>query len=295
MARRLQQLADASHKVVLPTDAGHTGRWADELPFELESGADVVLDLSRMDFVEPFFNARLAASLDRLAGTARRVRVVPPANPHVVNYMARMGIAAGLPRNCELNLPQVAARDRRDVLIPVTRLHDVDEVEPVAESFADLLEAQFGVMRADIGSALVLSLSELCDNAMTHGWSSYGAYVAAQRYQGTRAVLAIGDQGIGIPAHIRRTHRTLRDDGPALARATERGVSGTPDPDRGEGYRAIFATLCKLALPHASLRIWSGAGRLNLSLVRGEVALRSARTVPQTTPGAWVSIELSTT
>lgn len=285
----------AGDVVALPRDAGHGGRWADELPFIADCCDELVLDLTRLDFAEPLFNVRLAACLDRQAGAGRRVCVLPPSNQHVANYMSRMAVDAGLPAGCDFRLPRVIARDRRDVLIPVTRLTTVEEVEPLGERFADLLAGrQLSRTARGVADALVLSLSELCDNAATHGHSAFGAYVAAQRYKGSRTVLAIGDQGVGIPAHLRRTRRNLLDDGPALAWATERGVSGTADPDRGEGYGAILATLGNIAPPRAALHIWSARGRLSLALSHGIVSQRAGRTVAETTPGAWVVVEIST-
>lgn len=292
--RRTDEQATVGQHITVQSGAGRRGQWAEQLPFDVGRREPLTLDLQSLDFAEPLFNVRLTASLHRQAASGRDVRVLAPSDPQVVNYMARMGIGTGLPACCNFVLPSVVPHDRRDVLIPVTHLERVEEVEPLAERFADLLAAQLGQDASGVADTLVLSLAELCDNAATHGQSPYGTYVAAQRYQATRTVLAIGDQGIGIPSHLRRKRRSLLDDGPALALATERGVSGTLDPDRGEGYGAILATLRRLRLPQATLRIWSGGGRLNLVLVHGEVSHRAAQTVPEETPGAWVVIDLST-
>lgn len=93
-----------------------------------------------------------------------------------------------------------------------------------------------------------MAVSELCGNALQHGRAllphehDLGAYMAADRVEGdTRQFrLAIADLGIGIPEHIRSRHPEWHDDTAAITRALDRGVTGTDDPYRGNGFAEVL-------------------------------------------------------
>jgi hypothetical protein len=253
-----------------------------------------VLDLSALDFAGPHLVTRVAAWLDLQARFDRAVTVVPPRDQRVANYLSRVGLADNLPDACDFPLCSVRARDRRDALLELTRVRSPDEIDDMALRLGRLLGAHFAGPFASIVRAMVLSLQELCDNATTHGESDLGAYVAAQRYQSSRCILAIGDLGVGIPEHIRRTHRGLDRDGAAIAHATRPGATGTHDDDRGDGYRAMLATVRRGRVPATDLAIWSGTGRHRVQL-RG-AGTGETRTLDDApvTAGTWIALEMRT-
>jgi hypothetical protein len=142
-----------------------------------------------------------------------------------------------------------------------------------------------------------MAIGELCDNAVSHGRSEHGVYVAAQRYQSTRCVLAIGDLGMGIPEHLRRQHPQLIDDGDAIAEATKQGVTGVAGAEaqhRGNGYYHLVDEMQTTQIPIGLLRIWSGSGRFSLAMADGRQTMRRGRSTDEPTRGTWVRLELAT-
>jgi hypothetical protein len=278
--------------VRLSADAGRSGRWVEDLAVASGRSTPLTLDLRDVSFTEPLFVLRLIAALDVQTASGRSVVVVPPADRGVANYMARIGVRRAVPVGCRFDLPNVLARDRSDVLVELRRIASVDQVDPLAEEFSALVRAQLKGPLQEAAHALVLALSELCENATTHGRNEHGAYVCAQRYQSRRCVLAIGDLGIGMPKHVRRTHPNILADGPAIAAAVQPGVSGTIEPDRGDGYAALIKVLLRACIPFARLRVWSGAGRLQLVFRPARRPEQSMRTVDSPILGTWVEIDI---
>ncbi len=87
-----------------------------------------------------------------------------------------------------------------------------------------------------------MAIGELCDNALQHGHNDLGGCIATDRVTEPRREfrLAIADLGIGIPEHIRSRHPEWQDDTAAIASALDRGVTGTDDPYRGNGFAEVF-------------------------------------------------------
>lgn len=83
---------------------------------------------------------------------------------------------------------------------------------------------------------------ELGLNVVEHAGSPAGGFVAAQLYRrgqpDERAIVAVGDVGIGIRESLRELHGPL-SDAEAIDRAIQRDVSGLPDPGRGQGLASV--------------------------------------------------------
>jgi hypothetical protein len=158
---------------------------------------------------------------------------------------------------------------------------------------AGLLSAQFTGELGRLGEAFTRTLSEMCDNATTHGRSDAGvAYVTAQRYQQRRCVLAIGDLGIGIPERMRQAFPQLTNDEEALREATKEGVTSTGEAHRGIGYQWVIDGMKETQVPAGELRIWSGHGRFRVDVRDGTQQRRDAWAVEGRTVGTWVRLEL---
>lgn len=278
-------------RVVLPPEAGRGEGWADELPFH-SIGGPLVIDASALTLVEPLFVARLGACIDFNAGNGHTVEVLPPCQRDVANHLSRMGLLEGLPADCTFPLKPVGALDQQDVLVPLTRIGAKREVDSLAERLSGLLRGQLG-SDAEATEPLVTGLGELAGNAAEHGRSSFGAYVAAQSYEPTRCVLSVGDLGVGVRRHLESVVGASASDEDALAQALRPGVSGAGGRGRGTGLPDLIDTLRGAELPEASLRIWSGRGRLSVSLRHGRVASRCERPCRPATPGTWVVLSLS--
>jgi hypothetical protein len=275
--------------------SGESRRWGETLPLRPAPAAPLRLDLSPLKFVDPFFLVRLRAFIDWHTGRGHSLEVVPPTSSDVRNYLARMRLTDDLPPRCYCDMGQVRARELGDILIPLTRLPDAVEAGYLDEKVAGLLFAHFPGQLARLSDAFAMAIGELTDNATTHGSSDHGTYVAAQRYATTRCVLAVADLGVGIPDHIRRAYPQLTDDGEAIAEATKEYVTAAEPVaerhHRGHGYQHLIDEMKVTNVPHGSLRIWSGCGRFNLTVIAGHQQQRRGW-ASEATAGASVRVEL---
>jgi hypothetical protein len=225
--------------------------------------------------------------------SGHEVCVVSPRQRSVCNYLARMQLADDLPSSCTWDLQTIGHGKRSEVLIPIRRLRSQVESDRLDDELGELYSAHFRGPIARVAAAFTMTVSEMTDNATTHGWSNVGvSYVAAQRYRADRCVLVVGDLGIGIPEHIRRVHPELSDDGDAIREATKEGVTGTGDSQRGIGYQQVIDSLKETQVPSGELRIWSGKGRFRIKTRDGLIERRRAWTVEEETAGTWVRLEL---
>ena len=139
-----------------------------------------------------------------------------------------------------------------------------------------------------------MAIGELCDNALQHGRNDLGAYIAADRVLEPRREfrLVIADLGIGIPEHIRARHPEWQDDSAAISRVLERGVTGTGDPERGNGFPETIEYALEQQLIHArsavEMDIRAASGRVGVQLVQGQLNVRDGlATSPRR--GTWIS------
>jgi hypothetical protein len=281
----------------VPPDGGASSKWGEWLPLRpAKSNTHLLrLDLSNLQFVDPLFLVRLRAFLDWHSGRGHEIIVEPPRSAHVRNYLSRMGVGDDLPAGCSFDVGRVAAQPHPDVLISLTRLRHRHDAVSLDEDVADLLDGQFSGSLARCVDAFTMTVGEMCDNALSHGKSEHGVYVAAQRYKSTRCVLAIGD--LGIPTHLRRQHPDLADDGDAIAEATKQevtGVAGEEAHHRGNGYYHVVDEMQATKIPRGLLRVWSGLGRFSLAMTEGRQTMRRGwSTDEDVTCGTWVRLELA--
>jgi hypothetical protein len=103
--------------------------------------------------------------------------------------------------------------------------------------------------------------------------------------------------GIGIPEHIRHRHPDWHDDTAAITRALTRGVTGTLDPQRGNGFAEVFdEAIDRLLVRHRSavkVDIRSGAGRVVVDLVDGRKDADRG-TVGRPRRGTWITYTVTT-
>lgn len=281
--------------VNVPPSAGDSDRWGEWVILRHPPQETVVLNLSHLRFADPLFVLRLRGFVDWHCSNGHAVRIVRPDRSAVRNYLARMGVAEDLPNGCSCDLGRVRATDRSDVLIPIRRLATIRDSDALDDELAALYSAQFTGALGALADAFTRTVSEMCDNATTHGRSDAGpAYVAAQRYAERRCVLAIGDLGVGIPEHLRQAFPSLTSDEDAIREATKEGVTATGNPHRGIGYQYVIDGLKESGLPLGELRIWSGQGRFRVEARLGTQVRRRAWSVDDRTQGTWVRLELST-
>ncbi len=144
-----------------------------------------------------------------------------------------------------------------------------------------------------------MAIGELCDNALQHGRNELGAYIAADRITQPQHELrlAIADLGIGIPEHIRSQHPEWQDDTAAIARAIERGVSGTGDRNRGNGFSEVFDEALETDLVRAQsaaqIDIRSSKGQVAVTIVDGRKQAEG-KEVREPRRGTWITYTITT-
>lgn len=267
--------------------------WKALLPLRRDwSVTVVVVDLSPLSFVVPTFLLRLRAFIDFNLECDRQVRVIAPRDKHVANYLARMQIAADLPTEVFPDLPSVRANERRDVLVPITRLRSDREVESMGAQLYDLFQGHSEDDVAVFADALQEGFTELCGNGVEHGANDLGCYLAAQSYRGhnPRTVLSIGDLGVGIPEHMRQIYGDASDRR-MLRKALETGTSGTGDEHRGNGIPSVLEEMQTARIRHALLEIHSGRGLLKHRLGRNSFSKTTTESTANRR-GTWICLEL---
>jgi len=243
--------------------AGADG-WGDDVPLG-ETAEALHLDLSDLvpDQVNPLFLTRLAACRHQCS-------------------------RHGMPLRCTAEAP---ALGRGESLIPVMHVTDAEMIDRVVQDLSTDFESPDTKVTAAIVNPLLIAISELGENATTHGASENGAWVAARHERGWCSV-TVGDLGMGIPRHISKRVPELDDDGVAIKRAVEQGASGA-GKQRGVGYGGLIKDLTCPEIDHARLRVWSGAGRFTVAFQAGEAVHSQVEAVPVATAGTWVSVDLS--
>jgi hypothetical protein len=112
---------------------------------------------------------------------------------------------------------------------------------------------------------------------------------------GSRAA-ADGGYRTNLPLD-RDIEQPWQDDSAAIARAIERGVSGTGDPHRGNGFSEVFREALQTDLVRArsaaEIDIRSGRGRVGVRIVGGtKTAERGTVGAPRR--GTWIAYTITT-
>ena len=278
----------------LGANSGTSDGFRGDFRLEQELEPPIVIDAGELGPCHPMFLLRLRLYVDWHLALGHEVSVIAPADRNVAEHLADMRVAEGLPHGVVGELPERG--ENADSVLSVSRLSSFHDVEDAAASATEVLGVQVPAL-AEWGDAAHMAISELCDNALQHGRSDFGAYVAADCVLDPepRFRLVIADLGIGIPEHIRAQHPEWHDDSAAISRVLERGVTGTGDPHRGNGYaevldQALGAQL-RRAMSSLALDIRSAKGRVRVRLVDEAVRVE-APTVPAPRRGTWITYEV---
>ena len=258
-------------RIQLNASSGGGDGYRGDLPLERDLEQPIMVDASALGPCHPMFAVRLRLFLDWHLSAGHEVRLLSPSDPRVAQQLADLGVGDRLPAQVA-RLPPAAAASL--ALLPVHRLRTPNDVEDISGAATDVLGEQAPEL-AVWGDPVYMAVSELCGNALQHGRDELGAYVAADRVDddARQFRLAIADLGIGIPEHIRARHPEWQDDTAAITRALERGVSGTGDPQRGNGFAEVLDDavdkLLVRTLSSVDVDIRSAKGRVAVKLVDG--------------------------
>ncbi len=261
-----------------------------------ETGCDTLLiDARKVGFVCPLDLAGVLAVAHWASAAAIPVTLQLPLEPDATSYFQRMDVLRRMPPRTRIvgRIPPEKRVDLRHRLLEASPLTDTN-VDDVAEKVGKLVTAYYP---DTAGPVVARACNELLDNAVEHGASREGAFIAAQTYTGTttehpRLELAVCDNGIGVLRHLRQnpTHQHLRADVHALEEALRNGVTGTADK-RGNG----LGDLIDGGRKHGKIlfHVRSGAGEITVTATSHSWRV-ARRTRPDQTRGtwAWLSHEL---
>lgn len=251
------------------------------------------IDLRALRWITPFEVAGLAALFARLASQGCTPEVLLPNDPVVKSYLVDMAVHLVLPGDWgDGGGSRVEAP-----WLPLTRIDR-------SEDWDDLLYSLWPAAAGLLGDARITShtmemMSELIDNAATHGHSSAGAFVCAQRYTGVTSSLApgiwigIADSGVGIPSHLRQNpkYEAIEDDRELIRLARQPWVTGTKER-RGWGLVEAFQDAAQAGPSRVVIR--SGRGQGEFRLRDGKRVSARYRSMSPSVPGTWVHVLVET-
>lgn len=274
----------------LPRGAGARDHgYAAEFDADLEGVGDVVLDAGALVSLHPLFAVRLALWMERQRQAARSVEVKEPEDAATRRCFRAFRLGEGIGR-----VEEALVEDDADVIIRPTRLGELTEVDQLADRLLQPLIDHFDDV-AVVRDAVLMAISELCQNAVEHGTSDAGCVVAASRGEVdgmSQIMLGIGDCGVGIPEHIRGSHPEFVVDEHAIGQALEEGVSGTRQPHRGNGFTWVLRETLSSAASSAEMFVRAGQGAFRREIVDARVKDHGWKT--PSTQGTWIACDWTT-
>jgi len=253
----------------------------------------LVIDARRLVFAGPLELAGTVAFAHAARARGHKTTFLTPADPNVTGYLQRMDVIRRMPPDTVIDgrLPAERRSDLPSALLEVSPL-DLGTAEDMATRLGRVAAAHFTTTKA---SKAFAAIGELIDNAVDHGASPEGAFVAAQVYTGATSgrrglEVAICDTGVGVLTHLRRNpaHASIPDAASALACAIQPGVSGTSE-DRGNGLNDLLSQLRSDGLARLHLR--SGDGLATVTIRDRRRVERSYRTTTRV-KGTWAWLRI---
>lgn len=149
------------------------------------------------------------------------------------------------------------------VVLPIKRFDSVDDIECIANS----IESTRVIGPSNVWNEMPGIFYELALNAVQHSQSAAGCYVVLEYAEvapsGIIYVVGVADNGIGIPASLRKNpdFAHILSDAETIAHATELNVTGTGEPERGLGLDHIMQVVKTF---RGNFVLISGMGYLNI-------------------------------
>ena len=253
-------------------------------------GDDIVLDLSRLGFVDPYGMGLLCLIGRHLGNRYWDVACRLPEDPSAESYLTRMGVFENLSTTMTLERAPKTGRPpvHNESLLEVCRIEEREDIESVL----GLIEARVGTILEDELRYSVREITdfkqvvaELCHNILDH--SGDRGVLAAQRYLNPKmgkkfAIIAVCDLGIGIRESLATRYDTAEwTHARAIGNAVRKEFSR--EATRGLGLY-IVNRICREH--RGSLHIRSGDARVYFRGKRGTVHTSAPF------PGTQVSITL---
>ena len=214
-----------------------------------------------------------------------------PDDLDVAKYLRAVGFFDLLPAHSKVrgSIPPISPASRWGAMLPVTRLTNGNQrsaCDTLGPVITDYYRRFFPTV--DAGLPVFRACGELISNAVEHGQSETGAFVAAQTHTGEttgggpRIEFAVCDNGVGVLNSLRRNSalEALPDDAQALRAALKKGVSGA-GMHRGNGlYHVIRDTTTR---GDVTFTMRSGSAEILVTSAHR----RAAEVRPDRTEGTW--------
>ncbi len=262
--------------------------YAGELEAGLQGADEITLNASGLVGLHPLFAVRLALWIKGLQQAGCSIEIKEP-----LDDATRRSFRAFRLEDIG-GIDGALVEDNAEVIVRPTRLVELTEVDGLADRLLQPLIDQFDDV-AVVRDAVLMAISELCQNAVEHGASDAGCVVAGSRGEingMSQIMLGIGDHGIGIPEHIRGSHPEFVVDEHAIGQALREGVSGTERRDRGYGFSWVLKETLSSAASSAEMFIRAGRGAFRREIVDARVKDHGWKTAP--TQGTWIACDWTT-
>jgi len=216
----------------------------------------LLLDLSTVQFIDPYGMVSLVLFLNHLPREALPVRLLLPGWPGAeiptsgpASYLTRMGFWELVQPLLDAKPAQVPVRPTffvdRNTLLDLTVIHSHDAISVMLRQIGEILQ---NVSYTVLGRGHVLEvLSELSSNVLLHAQTDFGGVAAMQTYRsrkGTRyVVISIGDAGIGVRRSLAANpalSERLGSDAQALGVAVQLGASRFATGGHGGGLPRVL-------------------------------------------------------
>jgi hypothetical protein len=259
------------------------------------SWAPSSIDLTEMTLATPFDIVALATIWMRLVEGGSRPEVALPKDLDTRASLMEAGLADLIPGAWGAIGPAGA---RGQPVIRLTRVLAPEDWDDIAVEVMPGVYAVLG--EPELAKRTFSILSELIDNATTHGQSAAGTFVCAWRLPaGNEGIapglhLAVADAGTGIPAHLRLNpqYRPIADDEELIRRARQPGVTGTRDR-RGWGLVEVFDEATETDSSEVLIRSGRGEGVFRLRS-GAPLYARYRGGLRPTIPGTWAHVRIGT-
>ena len=236
----------------------------------IASKSSVGLDLTRVDFIDPYALLLLVLALRRRKNLGKSLHVWWPVRKDVLGWMHAMGFFG------EIDDPKPTRRSeassKSDALQPITHIIGEEEVSHLVNAFDKRLTNRYP-LTDESRNALVKVMFELFQNIPQHsnatGEVTDPHGLAAMQDYADSIFLAVADMGIGLRKSLStREGFAGLSDASALNRIVYDGMSRFSDPGRGGELRRIASLVRRW---DGLLAIRSGEALLYMDAERGDV------------------------
>jgi anti-sigma regulatory factor (Ser/Thr protein kinase) len=252
-----------------------------------ETGQGIRVDCSELVFVDPFAMIGIILLSRQYAREFGVPLTFALPEGDVRSYLGRAGFfkQALSFAKFEPDIPEAwldlmdAYQGSNPVLLEVTPLSEEAVIASILDRVEKVLQRRLRYKKYDAYDICII-LSEICHNIFDHNPNAATGYAAMQLYKRQRPnggflEIAVGDDGVGVRASLRRNpkYEHLADDTEAIIKGLDNHVSEYNDITRGNGLFHLW----NLVLKHrGSLCIRSGEGKVYL---RGDKSRAHARHV----------------